>query len=67
MAEGAPDAEHAAKADADSAPSQRDLSISYEKSGDEFAAKGALADALKAYRDGLAAADGLTKAEVRKC
>jgi tetratricopeptide (TPR) repeat protein len=62
-AEGAPDAEHPAKADANSVGSQRDLSISYENSGDELAAKGALADALKAYRDGLAAADGLTKAE----
>ena len=62
-AEGAPDAEHPAKADANSAGSQRDLSISYEKSGDELAAKGALADALKAYRDGLAIAGGLTKAE----
>ena len=62
-AEVGPDAEHAAKADANSAASQRDLSISYEKSGDELAAKGALADALKAYRDGLANAGGLTKAE----
>ena len=57
------DAEHPTKADANSAGSQRDLSISYEKSGDELAAKGALADALKAYRDGLAIAGGLTKAE----
>jgi len=62
-AEGGPNAEHAAKADASSAGSQRDLSISYENSGDEFAAKGALADALKAYRDGLAIANGLIKAE----
>jgi tetratricopeptide (TPR) repeat protein len=62
-AEGGPDAEHAAKADANTAGSQRGLSISYENSGDELAAKGALADALKAYRDGLAAAGGLTQAE----
>ena len=62
-AEGVADAEHPAKADANSAGSQRDLSLSYEKSGDELAAKGALADALKAYRDGLAIVDGLTKAE----
>ena len=62
-AEGGLDAEHPTKADANSAGSQRDLSISYEKSGDELAAKGALADALKAYRDGLAIAGGLTKAE----
>jgi tetratricopeptide (TPR) repeat protein len=62
-AEGVADAEHPAKADANSAGSQRDLSLSYEKSGDELAAKGALADALKAYRDGLAIAGGLTKAE----
>jgi tetratricopeptide (TPR) repeat protein len=58
-----PAAEHAPKPDTNSAPSQRDLFISYEKSGDELAAKGALADALKAYRDGLAAAGGLTQAE----
>jgi len=62
-AESGPDAEYAAKADPSSAGSQRDLSISYENSGDELAAKGALADALKAYRDGLAIADGLIKAE----
>jgi tetratricopeptide (TPR) repeat protein len=62
-AEGDPRAEHAAKANANSAGSQRDLSVSYENSGDELAAKGELADALKAYRDGLAIADGLAKAE----
>jgi tetratricopeptide (TPR) repeat protein len=62
-AEGDPDAEHAAKANANSAGSQRDLSISYEQSGDALAAKGELADALKAYRDGLAIAGGLTKTE----
>jgi tetratricopeptide (TPR) repeat protein len=62
-AEGDPDAGHAAMADPNSAGSQRDLFISYEKSGDALAAKGALDDALKAYRDGLAIAGRLTKAE----
>jgi tetratricopeptide (TPR) repeat protein len=57
------DAERLAKADPNVAGSERDLSISYEKSGDALAAKGALADALKAYRDSLVIVERLAKAD----
>ncbi len=55
--------ERLAKAEPSNAGSQRDLSISFEKSGDALTAKGALAEALKAYRDGLAITDRLAKAD----
>jgi tetratricopeptide (TPR) repeat protein len=48
---------------------QHDLSVSHEeadsreKSGDALLDKGALADALKTYRDGLAIREGLAKAD----
>jgi tetratricopeptide (TPR) repeat protein len=42
---------------------QRDLSVSYNKVGDVLVAQGNLPEALKSYRDGLAIADRLAKAD----
>ncbi len=39
------------------------LAVSYTKAGDVLMAQGNLAEALKSYRDGLAVADRLTKAD----
>ena len=41
------------------------LAVSYIKVGDVLMAQGNLAEALKSYRDGLAVADRLTKADPR--
>ena len=61
-AEASTDAEPVTKADPNNAGSQHDLAVSYEKTADALVNKGALDDALKAYRDGLAIADPLAKA-----
>jgi tetratricopeptide (TPR) repeat protein len=42
---------------------QRDLSVSYNKIGDVLVAQGNLPEALKSYRDELAIADRLAKAD----
>jgi hypothetical protein len=49
--------ERLAKADPNNAGWQRDLTVSYNKVGDVLVAQGNLTEALKSFRDGLAAAD----------
>jgi hypothetical protein len=54
-------ADRLAKADPGNTEWQRDLSVSYEKTGDVLVAQGNLPEALKSFRDSLAIRDRLAK------